>query len=122
MADLDLDHFVKKLRTDVRGFVRIYDQHVSYYQQVLPHVLLGDLAHYLNSVARTDGPERMALDEAVALLECGLGSADTKLQELIAVSFLARLDPEDEDFAPIRARFGERLKGQYQVHHGSRHT
>ena len=121
MADLDFDHFVERLRTDVRGFGRFYDQHVSYYQQVLPHVLLGDLARYLKSVARSKGPERVALDEAVALLECGMGSADTKLQELIAVSFLARLDPEDEDFELISARFGKRLKEQYQVHKGSRH-
>ena len=121
MADLDFDHFVEKLRTDVRGFGRIYDQHVSYYQQVLPHVLLGDLARYLKSVAKSNGPERVALDEAMGLLECGMSSADTKLQELVAVSFLARLDPEDEDFEPIRARFGERLKEQYQVHKGGRH-
>jgi hypothetical protein len=121
MADLDFDHFVEKLRTDVRGFGRIYDQHVSYYRQVLPHVLLGDLARYLKLVARNKGPERIALDEAVALLECGMGSADSKLRELVALSFLARLDPEDEDFEPIRARFGERLEEQYQVHKGSRH-
>ena len=121
MADLDLDHFVEKLRTNVRGFGRIYDQHVSYYQQVLPHVLLGDLARYLKSVANSNGPERVALDEAVGLLECGMGSADTKLRELVAVSFLARLDPEDEDLEPLRARFGERLKEQYLVHKEGRH-
>ena len=76
----------------------------------------------MKSVARSEGPERIAVDEAVALLECGMGSADTKLQELVAVSCLARLDPEDEDFEPIRARFGDRLEETYQVHKGSRHT
>jgi hypothetical protein len=115
MADLDFDHFVEKLRTDVRGFGRIYDQHVSYYQQVLPHVLFGDLVRHLKSVARSQGPEHVAVDEAVALLECGMGSTDTRLQELVAVSFLARLDLEDEDFEAIRARFGDRLRERYQL-------
>ncbi len=115
MADLNFDHFVEKLRTDVRGFGRIYDQHVSYYQQVLPHVLLGDLVRYLKSVARSQGPEHVAVDEAMGLLECGMGSTDTKLQELVAVSFLARLDVDDEDFQAIRARFGDRLQERYRV-------
>jgi hypothetical protein len=115
MADLALDHFVEKLRTDVRGFGRVYDQHVSYYQQVLPHVLLGDLVRYLKSVARSQGPERVAVDEAMGLLEWVMGSADTNVQELVAVSFLARLDSEDEDFEAIRARFGDRLKERYQA-------
>jgi hypothetical protein len=122
MADLDFDHFVEKLRTDVRGFGRIYDQHVSYYRQALPHVLLGDLVRYLKAVAKTEGPERVAIDEAMGLLECGMGSADTKLQELVGVSFLARIDPEDEDFEAIRARFGDRLKERYQVHKQGRHS
>jgi hypothetical protein len=115
MADLDFNQFVEKLRTGVRGFGRVYDQHVSYYQEVLPHVLLGDLVRYLKSIAGSQGPERVALDEAMGLLECGMGSTDAKLQELVAVSFLARLDPEDEDVEAIRARFGDRLKERYQV-------
>jgi hypothetical protein len=119
--DLDVDHFVEKLRTDIRGFGRIYDQHVSYYQQVLPHVLLGDLVRYLKSVSKSQGPERVAIDEALGLLECGMGSADTELQELVAVSFLSRLDPEDEDFEAIRARFGDRLRKRYQMHKQDRH-
>jgi hypothetical protein len=121
MADLDFDHFVEKLRTDIRGFGRIYDQHVSYYRQVLPHVLLGDLVRYLKSVARSEGPERVAVDEAMALLESGMGSADTKLQELVTVSFLARLDPDDEDLEAVRSRFGDRLKETYQADKRGRH-
>jgi hypothetical protein len=121
MADLDFDHFVEKLRTDVRGFGRIYDQHVSYYREALPHVLLGDLVRYLKLVAKTAGPERGAIDEAMGLLESGMGSGDTELQELVGVSFLARIDPEDEDFEAIRARFGDRLKERYQVHQQGRH-
>lgn len=115
MADLDFDDFVEKLRTDIPGFGRIYDQHVSYYHQVLPHVLLGDLTQYLKSVVRTQGAERGALDQAMGLLERGMGSADMKLQELVAVSFLARIESDDEDFEVIRARFGDRLKERYQV-------
>ena len=121
MTDLDFDHFVERLRTDIRGFDRIYDQHVNYYREILPHVLLGDLVRYLKSGARREGPERVALDEAMVLLECGMQSADTKLQELVAVSFLARLDPEDEDFEAIRSRFGDRLKERYRAQTQGRH-
>ncbi len=122
MTDLDFDHFVEKLRTDIWGFDRIYDQHVGYYRQLLPHVLLGDLVRYLKSVASTEGTERIALDQAMGLLERGMGSTDTKLKELVAVSFLARLDSEDEDFEPIRARFGDRLEELYQLQKQDRRT
>jgi hypothetical protein len=110
MTDLDFEHFPEQLRACVPGFDWVYDQHVRYYDQVLPHVLLGDLVQFLRSELRCHGEERSCLHEALALLERGLESADSKLRELVTVSFLAKLDPGDEVFEAMR-RAG-RLMGE----------
>ena len=100
--DLDFEHFPEQLRAQVPGFDRIYDQHVRYYDQVLPHVLLGDLVRFLRAEVRCHGEGREALRQATLLLERGMESADSKLRELVAVSFLAKLDPEDEVCEALR--------------------
>lgn len=114
MTVLDYEHFAELLRAQVTGFDRIYDQHVRDYDQVLPHVLLGDLVRFLSDEVRIHGEGSKALCEAMDLLERGMGSADPKLQELVAVSFLENLDPGDEAFPAIHRLYGPRLRAESQ--------
>jgi len=102
MTELDFEHFPEQLRACVPGFDLIYDQHVRYYDQVLPHVLLGDLVQFLRTEVRRHGDERACLHEALALLERCVESSDCRLRELVAVSFLAKLDPDDEVFEAMQ--------------------
>ena len=116
MRELNYDRFSDQLRAQVPGFDRIYDEHLHDYDEVLPHVLLGDLVRFLSNEARAHGAESTALRRAMSLLEHGMESADPRLQELVAVSFIENLDPEDESFPVIRRFFGPRLEQQYRMY------
>ena len=116
MTELTYDTFARHLRTDVPGFDRVYDEHVVDYDEVLPHVLLGDLVRFLSDEVQQHGTGSAALSPALALLERGMASPDPRLQELVAVSFLENLDRDDPSFLPIRGLFGPHLEEQYTKH------
>lgn len=114
MTSFKYDTFAEKFRALVPGFDRVYDEHVADYAQVLPHVLFGDLVRFLSSEAASRGAKSVALKQAMLLLEGGMGCEDPRVQELVAVSFLGNLDPQDESFPAIRSLFGPMLERQYR--------
>jgi hypothetical protein len=113
--DLNYQSFSDQLRVAVPGFAGIFDEHVADNGEVLPHVLLGDLVRFLSNEIQVHGVETGAVQQAMALLECGMASDDARLQELVAVSFLENLEPEDPSFPTIRKMFGPRLEEQYTL-------
>lgn len=113
MTALDFVTFSEQLRARVPGFDRIYDEHLQQHDELLPHVLLGELVRFLSDEIRRHGEHSATLHHAMGLLERGMGSADPRLQELVAVSFLENLDPADPAFRAIRKLFGPRLSEQY---------
>lgn len=113
MTAITYDSFADQLRREVPGFEHVYNEHVADYDQVLPHVLLGDLVRFLSREVELHGATSAALRQAMSLLEGGMGSRDPRLQELVAVSFLENLDPTDASFSTIRTFFGPRLDEQY---------
>jgi len=112
---LRYDNFAEQLRTVVPGFERVYDEHVSDYDEVLPHVLLGDLVRFLSAEVELRGAEALALKKAIPLLEDAACSEDERLQELIVVSFLENLEPDDPSFLAIRNSFGPGLEEHYRL-------
>lgn len=113
MTDINFTVFPKLLREQIPGFDRLYDEHVRDYDEVLSHVLVGELVRFLSDQVRRHGDSCAALGPAMDLLEQGMGSTDPKLQELVAVSFLENLDPQDSSFHAIARLFGPRLREQY---------
>jgi len=113
MTNLTYDNFATQLRQDVPGFADVYDEHVADNDEVLPHVLLADLVRFLSKEVDLHGAKSVALTRAMSLLEAGIGSPDPLLQELVAVSFVENLDPEEESFSTIRTLFGPALEEQY---------
>jgi len=114
MTEFSYESFPAQLRAVVPGFDCIYDEHVADYDEVLPHVLLGDLVRFLSNEVTVHGSESVALKTAMALLERGIESQDPRLQELVAVSFIENLDAEASSFPAIRSLFGPRLEEQYK--------
>ncbi len=114
MTSLTYDNFCIRLRTDVPGFDRVYDEHVADYDDVLPHVLFGDLVRFLENDVALHGAEGEALKQAMLLLEHGMDSPDPRLQELVSVSFLENLEPGDPSSPAIRRLFGPRLAEEYK--------
>ena len=114
MIGLTYDSFPGKLRAAVSGFDLVYDDHLAEYDELLPHVLLGDLVRFLSREVALHGSEAMALTQAMPLLEQAMESGDTRLQELVSVSFLENLDADDPSFSAIRGWFGPRLEEQFK--------
>ena len=111
MKTISYESFPDLLRSEVPGFDRIYDEHVRYYEEVLPHVLLGELVRFLCTNDQT-GTVRT---KAVALLELAMESDDPRISELIAVSFLENLDPQEDVSHSITKLFGPRLREQFEI-------
>ena len=120
MTELTYESFPQQLCVAVPGFDRVYDEHVAEYDEILPHVLLGELVRFLSREVQSCSIEGAALGRAVMLLERAMGSADPRLQELVAVSFLENLDPADPSFAAIRTHFGPKLEEQYKRYEDAR--
>lgn len=112
MEELNYSSFAARLRS-LPGFDRVYDEHIAWNDELLPHVLLGDLCRFLSDEVAARGPDSEALKETVSLMENAMGSPDPLLQELVAVSFVENMDPNDPSFTTIRALFGPHLEQQY---------
>ena len=121
MTEVTYESFPDQLRT-VPGFDRIFNEHITDHDEVLPHVLLGDLVRFLSREVELRGVESIALKQAMLILERGMSSRDPRLQELVAVSFLENLDPADQSFQAIRNLFGPRLTEQYRQYEGAATT
>ena len=113
MGNLTYDGFVDLLRSAVPGVEDVYRAHIERNDELLQHVLLGDLTRFVLSEADTHGQDSFVLRQIMPLLEAAMGSDDEKLQELIAVSFLENVLPEDGGFEAVRAWFGPKLEEQY---------
>ncbi len=68
MTELTCDIFPQQLRISVPGFDRVYDEHVLDNDEVLPHVLMGDLVRFLMSDVQVHGAGSVALREAISCL------------------------------------------------------
>lgn len=91
MIELTYENILGALRTSVPGFDQLYEEHLSKYDEALPHVLFGDFVRFLDKEVRLNGPFSPILGAAMGVLERAMGSQDTKLQELVAVSFIENL-------------------------------
>jgi hypothetical protein len=113
---IDYDTLPCQLRSVIPGFDRVYDEHVADYDKVLPHVLVADLVRFLGDEVRRHGAQSAVLRQAMELLELAMGSHDPRVEELLSVSFVENLDPEDPSVAAIRSTFGPKLEELYRLH------
>jgi hypothetical protein len=95
------------LRDRVAGFKPVYEEHLRDYDEVLPHVLLGELVRFIRTRLKEDGPQSHDAREAMLLLEAAMASPDPKLSELVSVSFLENLDGDDLNL--MKGMMGPRL-------------
>jgi len=120
--DLDYSNFFETMAQEVPEFRNVYDEHVSWNHEVLPHVLMGDVTPMVLSLcrvasSRAEGAEtaRDMLVKILALLDRGMGAADKRLQELVSVSFLEGLKEEaDECYEQLTALMGPRLLAELE--------
>ena len=105
---LTYDNIFNNVLEKAPGFAPIYDEHIKDNDEVLHHVLMGELTTYAIKLYRTghkerDDRSRETLDAILDLLEQAIQSPDGNLQELVAVSFVENLGRADEDYDGMRA-------------------
>ena len=96
------DTIFQQILDQVPDFAQVYQDHVDLNDKVLPHVLMGDLTRFVveqadQAAARGTSATQTErnLDTILRILELGMGSQDPRLQELISVSFLENLPPNN---------------------------
>jgi hypothetical protein len=112
---IDYDTLPRQLCVAIPGFDRVHDEHVADYDEVLPHLLMADLVRFLCDEVRVSGAQSAVLRQAMELLELALNQ-DSRVEELLSVSFIENLDPEEPSVAAIRSTFGPKLEELYRRH------
>lgn len=107
---LTYDNISDVLRQRVPGFDAVYDEHVHDNDEVLPHVLFGDLVRFLETRVKADGPTSDTMRIVLGLVEEGLASDDERLVNLMVVSFAENLDLSANGFRSVTPLFGPRLR------------
>jgi hypothetical protein len=101
-----IDDLVRDLAASSPELNAVLQKHLAYYDELLPHVLFGDVTRWL--VAR--GPDAAVL----AVLERHMGTGDDEVQNVLVGSFLENLIGET-GWKAIRRALGPRLRLQLET-------
>lgn len=101
----------------------LYYKHIEYYDELIPHVFLGDLTRYIVDLYKSifqDLPDKRKnkwneIYKILSYLENGLSLGNKEIQELIAVSFIENLDLTDSSIKKLEDKFGPYLKKELQL-------
>ena len=114
-----LAHLLVDMLSTAPGLVPVYRAHLALHDELLPHVFMEEVTHWISGSARphdvpaagAGGPEEDPARDVVAVLETHLGSGDAEVRELIVLSFLESLEPAPAD-AIVRSHFGPALRAE----------
>ncbi len=99
---------------ELRG---MYQQHVQFNGELLPHVFLGEVCGYVEEQVRSgDVTGQGLLRRIVDFFECAIASGDEDVQELISVSFVENLAWQEDVFERIEGLLGENLRREFQTY------
>ena len=108
------------ITAQVPEFQELYDEHIEDNDELLQHVLSGDLTRFVISkfekwLANDDRLALAAVECILSILEEGMTSPDEDLQELIVLSFLANLEYRESYYEELKAKMGPALSKQLKV-------
>jgi hypothetical protein len=89
----------------------VYDEHVHDYDELLPHVFLGDVTRYVVQQVRS-GETTLSTERIRRILESVeqyLASGDEEVEELVWVSFAENLSEYDDVLTCLRGMIGPNL-------------
>ena len=105
MTDIaDLIQDLERAAPELEALVR---EHVAEYEELLPHVLFGDVTRWL--VAR--GPVPGVLD----MLEHHCGAGNEEVRNVLDASFLENLERDNPEYGPVRAALPPCLAGRLRA-------
>ena len=113
-----LAHLLVDMLSTAPGLVPVYRAHLALHDELLPHVFMEEVTHWVSGSARPQdvpaaarGGDGDPARDVVAVLETHLESGDAEVRELIVLSFLESLEPAPAD-AAVRSHFGPTLRAE----------
>lgn len=94
----------------------LYTEHRSDYEQVLPHVFLGDVTRFVtqaftdNETGGSHAGRRRDAIEVLRVLDEALATGESSVLELVSVSFLENIEWATPEGHLIRTAIGPRLR------------
>lgn len=81
-------NFIAALIDHVPELRSVYSEHIEDYDEVLPHVFMGDVTRFIAQQLQTNISDTLAVVRRILdVLERGMISGDDSVQEIISVSF-----------------------------------
>jgi hypothetical protein len=101
-----------ELRSQVPEFAPVIDEHVADNDEVLPHVLFGDLTRFVLA-ARESGDDTL-VERCVAVLDRALREGDDHVVNLVQVSFVENLPPWSDAIPAMITAWPESLRSEVE--------
>jgi hypothetical protein len=116
------EDFMAHLLREAPGLSEKYREHKAANDQILPHVLMGDLARLALELSGQSKlpqePDACTLTQLLDALESGMCSTSAAVKELIAVSFLENLSEDEPNYPSLARRLGPALAQEMTRLHG----
>jgi hypothetical protein len=115
--------FIDRLLVRVPELDVVFRDHVDYYEEVLPHVLMGDFTRWAidqyRRAAKHDREAHALLLRATDFVESEYATdCQGGVQELISASFLENLHQAGADLEGIAAQLGPQLRSELRRYTG----
>jgi hypothetical protein len=108
--------FITGLVQQVPELKPLYQCHLGYYEELIPHAFFGELTRFFAHKCRDeDQHDTATLGRLLTLFERALESQAEEVHELICVSFVENLCDSDHDdvIAKLWKQAGPRLKREF---------
>lgn len=93
------ENFVQLLVESVPELKKDYQEHLEYHKEILPHVFLGDI--FWNTCRNIKNISPEFISKLLNFLDKANNSSDSKVQDLVGVSFLEYLMNPSKNDLPI---------------------
>ncbi len=113
--------FIENIATNVSWTSDLYRDRISYYDQLLPHVLMCEMSTTFLSISDETFIHKLNVEENLVklkifleLIENGLNSNSSEVKNLILVSFIENVAPYIKYFSSIQTIIGNSLKEELE--------
>lgn len=100
------ESFVRALAAEVSELRPILQEHVEYFDELIPHVFMGEVTRWVEKEAAAATP---GLRSLIDRLEAAYAAGNDQIRELLTVSFLENLTVN----SPVVQLLGPRLRAAY---------
>lgn len=113
----ELGEFIQALSVVERGIRPLIAEHVHYYEEILPSLLVGDIARWVSHIAQESDDPATRLRPLLARMEQAWGDGQSPVSDLIATSFVENVYDQPE----VVRLLGPKLMHYWRAYTGCDH-